>query len=240
MPVIVKFALMLAGFVALAATMGRRARRRFRRFAALERPPFAAPASTDLRAALAELLGVPDNEQGRWTITSSEVSPGGPEVAQAVWTRVPKLPAAAWAAAQLDRPVALPITFGSWKPHALASLERGYRTRYGVEEGVLVEDERLGRQWLAWVADDLDHRRSLDADPTVWPVMQALTPASVTAGATTPPSGFKLDPRARIHFRGRFVLIGPGSEPTIGAPGLEDLRRAAEFVATTFHHLDTP
>jgi hypothetical protein len=248
---IVRLLVMVAGFFVVAVFTRRRAKQRLASIATLERPRFAEPTSTDVRGALAEMVGISaaSAADSKWTITSAEEGSRGPEVAEAVWSRIPRVSSAVWVAAELPRSVVLPITFAPWKPRALASFERGRRSRYGIDEGVFVRDDRLGRNWLAWVGLESDAARALDADPAVWAVVQRITPALVTATAVAAPdsrelavpapSGFRLGSGTRISFRGRFVLVGPGSEPNLAhSSSREDLRQAAQYLANTFHSTD--
>lgn len=251
MQAIVQLLLMITAFVVIVVFVRRRARRRFASAATLDRPPFAAPSSIDVRGALAEMLGVSAaTEAGlKWTITSADSGSKGLEIAEAVWSGIPRVSSAVWAVVELPRSVALPITFAPWKPRSFASFERGMKSHYGIDEGVLVVDDRLGRNWLAWVAREADATSALDADPAVWPVLRGITPALVTANAgetppsteitVPPPSGFHLGASTKVSFRGRFVLVGPGSEPNLAkSSSREDLRQAVEYLADTFRSID--
>ena len=152
-----------------------------------------------------------------------------------------------WVCALLPRPAALPITFEPWKPRALANFERKERRRVGAVDAALVDDDRLGRTWLAWIGPDADPTRALDADPLVWSVVRAMTPTLVTAmppaddlaeggsDGVAPAQGFELGPDTDVHFRGRFVLIGPGATVNLsGRSRPEDIERAVAFVVASF------
>ena len=247
MSALIGIVVVLAVFIVVAVASTRRNRRRMTEMGTLHRPRFVDPAASDLRSAVDEMFGLASEPGMRVTTV---VAPSAVNPALEIATITARN--GVWVCAELPRPVALPITFEPWKPRPLAKFERKMHEQVGVVDAMLIDDGRLGRTWLGRTGAEADSLRGLDADPLVWPVVSAMAcaveaaPSSEQAGQlgavhVAPAHGFGLGRDTAVHFRGRFVVVGPGA--TINFSGRsrpEDIERAVAFVVAAFDAHEPP